>query len=451
MKNSLKYKITFSYTILLAILVSATLFGLLSFSEYYIIDGAKTELADELSDFCKELKNHPDNQFSHSRYYDDGVLLSIYNENQTFLNGLYPDEFPEETPLQLGNTRELTKDKHHWIFKDRQFQIQGKTYWLRGIYSLDLLNGLHKQILKFWLILVPSFLLIISFVGYRMLKRMLHPVYTITKMADDITKSNNLSLRLPKPQTNDELAYMSNTFNYMLNHLEEIFSRETQFTSDAAHELRTPISVISSHCEYCLEDLELTKELRSELTIIYKKAKSMSDLINQLLMIARAESGTYKLNLEEVELGFLLESILEEYTENASKRHIQLHLTNLTKDSTIQCDISLMMQAFSNLIQNAINYNRENGYVDVILENEPNGILIQVKDTGIGIAANEIDKIWNRFYRVDSSHSQIAGFGLGLFMVRWIIKAHHGKIEVQSIPSLGSIFTVHLPTQKRGK
>lgn len=445
MKNNLKYKITLCYTALLAILVSATLIGLLFFSEYYIIDGAKTELSDELSDFCKELTKHQDNNLSYARYYDDGVLLSIYDEHQDFLTGLYPDEFPEETPLQLGNTRKLTQGKHHWIFQDKQFQLEGKTYWLRGIYSLDLLNGLHKQILKFWIIIVPSFLLLISFVGYQMLKKTLHPVYTVTKMADDISKSNDLSLRLPQPQTNDELAYMTKTFNYMLNHLEEIFLRETQFTSDAAHELRTPLSVISSHCEYCLEDLPLTEEIRAELIIIYKKAQSMSDLINQLLMIARAESGTYQLNLEEVDLDFILESILEELEEKASNHHIRLHLSNHTEDSKIYCDVSLIIQIFSNLIENAINYNTEYGHVDVILENESEGFRIQIKDTGIGIAPDEIDKIWNRFYRVDASHSQVTGFGLGLFMVRWMVEIHHGKIEVQSIPDLGSIFTVYLP------
>ena len=205
----------------------------------------------------------------------------------------------------------------------------------------------------------------------------------------------------------------------MLNHLEEIFLRETQFTSDAAHELRTPLSVISSHCEYCLEDLPLTEEIRAELTIIYKKAQSMSDLINQLLMIARAESGT--------------------------NHHIRLHLSNHTEDSKIYCDVSLIIQIFSNLIENAINYNTEYGHVDVILENESEGFRIQIKDTGIGIAPDEIDKIWNRFYRVDASHSQVTGFGLGLFMVRWMVEIHHGKIEVQSIPNLGSIFTVYLP------
>lgn len=231
----------------------------------------------------------------------------------------------------------------------------------------------------------------------------------------------------------------------MLNHLEEIFLRETQFTSDAAHELRTPLSVISSHCEYCLEDLPLTEEIRAELIIIYKKAQSMSDLINQLLMIARAESGTYQLNLEEVDLDFILESILEELEEKASNHHIRLHLSNHTEDSKIYCDVSLIIQIFSNLIENAINYNTEYGHVDVILENESEGFRIQIKDTGIGIAPDEIDKIWNRFYRVDASHSQVTGFGLGLFMVRWMVEIHHGKIEVQSIPDLGSIFTVYLP------
>lgn len=448
--NLIKYKITLWYTGLLAILVASNLIGVLYFAEKYIVEEAKIELNDEVSEFCRELRKFQNisSELVRIRYYDDGVVLSIYDEQETLLDGFFSDEFPSEMEFEAGNIRELKQGSNYWVILDQKLETEKETYWIRGIYTLDLLYGMRRRVLQLWVMLVPFLLVLIAYMGYRMLKHVLNPIYNMTKMADDITRSNNLSLRLPEPTTKDELAYLLQTFNYMLQHLEEMFCQETQFTSDAAHELRTPISVISSHCEYCLEELELGEEIRKEFMIINQKANAMAELINQLLMIARAESGTYQPNFEEADLEILVESVVDELREKADIRRIQLCIENGMTQSILFVDIHLLIQILLNLIENAINYGREGGRVEIILKNEEQGILIQVRDDGIGIAPEEIDKIWNRFYRVDASHSQVKGFGLGLFMVRWMVEMHHGSVEVQSMPGVGSIFSVYLPSER---
>lgn len=447
MKNNLKLKVTLWYTGLLALMIAAVTAGILYFAEGYIVKEAKEELRDEVSDFVQELNKQQDttSDFLRMRFYDDGVVLSIYDEYGNMLDGFHPDEFPMDTAFVEGVVRDIEQPANYWAVLDQSINVAGEPYWIRGIYALDLLEGMETKVLQFWIMLIPLLLLVIGYLGYRMIGHALTPIYNMTKMADDITKSNNLGLRLPHPVAEDELGYLTETFNYMLNHLEEMFQRETQFTSDAAHELRTPISVISSHCEYCLEELEMSEEVREELTVISKKAHGMSELVSQLLMIARAESGKYQPSFEDADLEIMTETVLDELEEKARSRKIQLGLRNQMKKNVVRCDMNLMMQVLTNLVDNAINYGREEGHVQITLENTKGGCMIRVRDDGIGIAPEEADKIWNRFYRVDASHSQVKGFGLGLFMVRWIVELHGGKIEVQSLPELGSIFSVYLP------
>ena len=246
--------------------------------------------------------------------------------------------------------------------------------------------------------------------------------------------------------THDEFSYVSDAFNSMIAKLEKSFEKEKQFTSDAAHELRTPISVIQSHCEYCLDELKLTDSVREEIEIIYKKTPYSGQLVSQLLTISRTDKHRFKPQKEEEDLTLLIESDIEELQQKAAYKNISLLFEYLPQNESyiIQGDTMLLMRMIYNLIENAINYGIYGGCVWVnLIKNQENTDII-IKENGIGIEKEHLDKIWIRFYRVDKSRSAGEGFGLGLSMVRFIVDIHNGSIVVKSKPGYGTIFTVSL-------
>lgn len=445
--NLIKYKITFAYTGILVVVLVAVMSGLALFAEHHYEQEAKTELKDEISDFCKDMRRMDQVETNLSRlcFYDDGVTLSIYDREGKLLAGLYPDDFPIDTPFEADRVREAGNRRGSWMFQDHQETVEGKEYWIRGCYTLSSLKNICNKIISYIFILVPVLALLVGLLIYRMIRKSLFPVFHMTQTVKDITQSTDLSLRLPEPETRDELACLTETFNYMLKHLEDVFERERQFTSDAAHELRTPLSVIISHCEYCLEDMELEGELREELVVISRKARSMSKLVSRLLVIARAESGNYQPDFEETDLKILTETVLEELEEKAEEKHIRLELICDEPEAACVCDFGLITQLLMNLAENAIRYGRESGHVQVTLRDQEDSWDIEVRDDGIGIPEDAIGRIWDRFYRVDASRSDDGGFGLGLFLVKWIAGFHGGTVGVRSMVGLGSIFTVCLP------
>ncbi|MDD3746966.1 MAG: HAMP domain-containing sensor histidine kinase, partial [Anaerostipes sp.] len=317
-----------------------------------------------------------------------------------------------------------------------------QTVWIRGIDSIHDIEDFMASLRIFMLV---AFLVLVIFVGiisYRMLQRALKPVDSICKSVDQIRDGNNLTNRLSIPEKKDEMYKLAMTFNDMFQRLEESFENEKQFTSDVSHELRTPIAVLISQCEYMLENEQLSEDDKMGLSIILRQANRMSKLISQLLMIARSENGTLKLSYEEIELHMLIEMVSEELEEKATKRGIEITIDG-AKEIYISGDQSLLMRVFLNLIDNGITYGTDNGWIHIHLEKQEHNAVISIEDNGIGISKTNLEKIWNRLYQVDQSRSH--GMGLGLSMVQWIVKAHHGTIHVESELGKGSKFIVHLP------
>lgn len=310
-------------------------------------------------------------------------------------------------------------------------------------YSVHFATMLNNRLLLVLAFIIPLLIIGTAFLCYRMVCRVLIPVSTITDAVNEISGTKNLSKRLPTLETKDELSYLTDTFNGMLDTLEDTFEAEKQFTSDAAHELRTPLFVIIAHCEYCLEELNLEGEVKDEIEIIYSKAQLMSQLVSQLLLMARAENRNYSPVFEDVNLGLLTELVVEELEEKASKKNITINLPAENDNIVMKGDQILLTRMFINLIDNAISYGRQGGYVNISIQKQPSNIIIFIKDNGIGIPEDELDKIWHRFYRGDKSRAQAEGFGLGLSMVQWIVSQHGGTIAVESTLDEGTCFTIN--------
>ncbi len=229
----------------------------------------------------------------------------------------------------------------------------------------------------------------------------------------------------------------------MFDKLQKSFENEVQFTSDVSHELRTPISVIMTQSEYG-KDIEMTpEEAKHTFNIIFKESKKMSQLVSQLLTLVRIDKGHLKLNLENIDIGELLEISLETQQINANKKNINF-ITNIEENIFTFIDEIMILRAFNNIISNAIFYGKENGFVKISLKKENNKIFIIFEDNGIGISKENLDKIWIRFFQADSSRTT-DNSGLGLPMVKGIIEAHNGNISVTSELGKGTTFSITLP------
>lgn len=448
---SIKFKITCWYTAIMIVIFGVILGGIFAASEYYGESCVKAELQDEMKDLEEELLNVSE-PFSISdllTFYDDGVMLSIYGEDFSLIYGVLPDGFPEQTAFEENSMRKIRaaeEQQGHWFLSDRKITIgDGTVVWIRGIYSYSGIVWMSERITSLLIWVFPSLILIMAFVGYRMIQRSLRPLQAMMQTANQVIASGDLTTQLPLPKTRDEFYDLTVTFNRMFEVLRENSCRERQFSSDAAHELRTPASVLLSHCEYCLEELDVSGEVKEELQLIRNKAMQMSELVSDLLILSRAENQKLQPNLESVDLSMLAESVSEEMEEKAAVRGIRISVVNKLKKSQVMTDMGLLVRVFMNLINNAITYGKENGFVQIQMYEEAGGICISFQDNGIGIPKESLDKIWDRFYQVDPSHADPGNFGLGLSMVKQIVECQGGWIRAESVVGEGTTFTVWLP------
>jgi heavy metal sensor kinase len=292
---------------------------------------------------------------------------------------------------------------------------------------------------------VPAFLALAAVGGYWMSRRALAPVDEITRSARNI-EAHDLSKRLAVPRSGDELGRLAGTLNEMLGRLETAFRRITQFTADASHELRTPVSVIRTSAELALSKPRAEDEYRETLSLILSETEKVSELIQQLLDLARADSGFTEFALVPTDLGPPLRDACRQASFLAQSKQITFR-QDLPKDSVwIAGESSALEKLFLIVLDNAVKYTPSGGEIDVCLKWNEQFASVEIRDTGIGIAPADIPHVFDRFYRVDRVRSrESGGTGLGLAIGRWIAQAHRGDIGVHSELSKGSTFEIRLP------
>ncbi|MFO8009425.1 MAG: ATP-binding protein [Dehalococcoidia bacterium] len=293
------------------------------------------------------------------------------------------------------------------------------------------------------IIAVPLTLVVAGGGGVFLARRALKPVDTITQTAQEIGETD-LSRRI-RVDTRDELGRLAGTLNQMIERLERAFKRQQQFTGDASHELRAPLAVIEAESTLALEKERTAEEYRQSLEAVSQEAKHMSGIIEQLLTLARADSGSEQLVFEEVDLAELLDE-LQSGAELICREKGLVFERGRFEPLLIKGDRAKLKQLFMNLIDNAVRYTAEGGTVTLSPVKDGKWAGLSISDTGIGIPEDDLPHIFERFYRVDKARSRAeVGSGLGLAICRHIAEAHGGSIEVESEPGKGSIFTVRLP------
>jgi heavy metal sensor kinase len=303
------------------------------------------------------------------------------------------------------------------------------------------LNGLVRTLI----IAVPLTLVLAGAGGIFLARRALKPVDKIAQTAQEIEESD-LGRRI-NVKTKDELGRLAATLNEMIGRLDKAFKRQKQFTSDASHELRTPLAVIEAESTLALQKERPSGDYRQSLEIVSRETRQMSSIIDQLLTLARADAGKEQWNFTEVDLGKLISSLGTDVEVLCQEKGLSFQLGQLP-GSVVKGDESRLRELFMNLLDNAIRYTPSPGTISISLRHEGQMAVVAITDTGIGIPAEDIPLIFERFYRVDKSRSRAeGGSGLGLAICRHIAEVHGGKIEVESQVGAGSTFSVWLPLQ----
>lgn len=446
---SIKLKVTLWYTIFMTILAILAISLLFKMSNYQISSISQRNLTEVVLDSLEDITYDVEkNAFDFDiDFFEDEVYLSVYDMDQTLLYGRVPTNFHNNIGFISDSVQTVSDSDMGWYVYDILVEVNNYgNVWLRGVTSLSPANLAVNTMTQISLIVFPFLVIFIAIGGYFITKRAFHPIKQINDTAKKISGGNDLTKRIQLGKGKDEIHQLADTFDGMLDRLQNSFESEKQFTSDVSHELRTPTSVILAQCEYALENATSLEELKESLSVIYGQSKKMSSLISQLLTLARTDKGTQALHFEDVNLSEILEVIVEDQKDLAKEKNITMK-AEIEPNIIFHSDETMMMRFIINLISNAITYGKHGGNIWIGLSIKGSTITGYVKDDGIGIPKDKITKIWDRFYQVDPSRTsnKEGGMGLGLSMVKWIVQVHGGTISVDSVLNEGSTFTFKFP------
>ena len=352
-----------------------------------------------------------------------------------------------DTAVTLSTLSRVVKDSEGRL---QQHTVRVALAKLRSVvlvvaYPYDEVQASLDDFLKTLMLLIPVVLLISTIGGWFFARASLRPVDELTRTAQDITASN-LSRRLPVAKSNDEIRRLSDTLNDMISRLESSFGRIRQFTADASHELRTPLTILTGELELALRSARTSEEYQDVISSALQETLRMSRVVEDLLLLSRADMGRIRLQADRVHLNEILADLADATTILGAEKGIDITYRHVEEDLVVEGDHARLYQMFLNLLDNAVKYTTRNGAISLTVHRDGNVAEVRVRDTGIGISKEHQKKIFDRFYRVDKARSRAhGGVGLGLSIVEWTVRAHDGEISVESEPGKGSTFIVRLP------
>lgn len=348
-------------------------------------------------------------------------------------------------PVDAAYTAAGPGDEHVRVMR-HEFDFLGRRAVVYLAESIE--DSLHviEMVRLFLIVTIPLSILLAGLVSMLIVQRSLMPLGLLSGSIRKITHEN-LNERIETSAQTNELKDLAASFNGMLDRLQKAFEVEKRIISDASHELKTPLSVIRTQCDIILQRSRTAEEFIEAIETIKESGMSMSRLVNDLLALARLDSG---LLTPEKFSEFSLNECIEEATALvallAEKRGVRI-TTDLRADVKVSGNKEKLTEAVLNMIENAVKYNNEGGSVIITASADDKEAMVRIQDTGMGIKESELHLIFERFYRADISRST-EGTGLGLSIAKAIVEAHNGCIEVSSSAGKGSIFTVSIPLAK---
>jgi heavy metal sensor kinase len=310
--------------------------------------------------------------------------------------------------------------------------------------SMEPLKGVAREYLNFSLYSVPLIIAVSALVGWLLAARALKPFEEITRTAEKITHEN-LNTQIVTEHKEEEIQRLVQSFNSMVQRLDESFQQMRKFNADVAHELRTPLAIIQGETEVALRSPNVPEEIYSVLSSNLEELDRLTRIVNDMLTLSEAEAGRQVLVKEPVNVRELLEDLVDQMRLLAMDRSIQIDVQGFT-DLYVDADKLWIRRAVINLLDNAIKYSKPGGRIEVSASSHDLQIYLKIKDYGIGISQQDLPHIFDRLYRADPARSRDnGGAGLGLALVKWIIEAHNGTVHVASQPDLGTSFEITLP------
>jgi two-component system, OmpR family, sensor kinase len=309
--------------------------------------------------------------------------------------------------------------------------------------SLEDFDETMKRLLIIMIIAIPTSIASTIAIGYAAARKALKPVDKMRKTAFKIT-SRNLGERIDIGRRRDELGKLAQTFNEMIDRLQDGFQRINQFSSDVSHELKTPLTIIKGETEVALRKERTVDEYKTILESHLEEVDQMTRIIEDLLLLSKADKGEMRMSVENMDARDLIMNVYSDMRLLSQQKGVHL-VAETMADTKLRGDELKLRRMLRNIVDNGIKYTQAGGTVEISSRTNDGFITMEVRDTGIGIAKEDLRYIFDRFYRADRARKRESGSGLGLSISKWIVEAHGGTIEVESQASSGSLFVIRLP------
>lgn len=370
------------------------------------------------------------------------IRFLILDEYGTLILGEYPQGCPQDLEVGSKKLHHVSAGLEEFYIRDtRKYTGDGSYVYMRAIVRKSDTYSRYQTLEHLAYLSIFIVFAIAIFCGVLLSRRISSSLKDMCQSAESIGQNMNISGRMEYGGKFYELAVLTQANNRMLDRLEETFRQQEQFTSDVAHELRTPIAVMTAQCQYAHGKSASQEEYLEAFEVIERQSLKVGAIISRLLELSRLDYDRRQLEKEEVDLPELVQSVCEDLQQKSGDS-LQLHF-RLEQANTVG-DISLIMIAIQNLLTNAVRYSEPGGLIEVQTGKREDMVFVSVKDYGAGISGEDLPHIFKRFYKADKSRNS-QGFGLGLPLTMKIAQKHGGTVTAESKPGAGSIFTLLLP------
>ena len=442
---SFKNRIAFHYIITTALLIFVVFFAIYSIVRFSVYNHVNNDINKEVQNHLNEIQINGNSyvllhleewkEREHNTVDVNPVFVQFLGSNKEVI-----EKSPNLKNEQLNfNTKSETNslfDTKLSTIKIRQIQVEIVSNnkivgYLMIAMSLEYATLILQNLLEILVIAYPLILLILFLIARFIAGRSIRPINTIIETSNRIT-TNNLSSRIALPQTKDELFVLSQTINNLLNRIETTVEREKKFTSDASHELRTPLTVIKGTLEVLVRKPRTEEEYHEKISYCVAEVDRLNHLVDQLLLLARYENQKQSVNIDKINLNAVVAEVISRFSHELESKKIEVILPKRT-DFFYNTDRYLISIIFSNLLSNAIKYSNLGGSITITFVQRESVLECHISDTGIGIPAEDLQLIFNQFYRSKSSdHPEIKGTGLGLSIVNRLSEILHINVDLQS-------------------
>ena len=454
---AIRWRLTIAYVSFVLLLTAGLSVLILYRVHHHLLDRADLSLTEESNELVEELDRAGDHdsfmlelekRYSvHQHYY-----FQILNEDKSLL---FQSRFL--TNVQLPAPSRSPSEMRGKYFSDLEIQPVGRFRLLdvavrdqddqplliRTISSREMLDKDFRSYISMFVTVIPLALFASMFTGYYVAGRMLSPVKELVQTAEKIS-ANQIDQRLPVINRHDELGELSVALNSTFDRLGKAMAAIRNFTADAAHELRSPLAVLRTEAEIALRRERTVDELRAVVATTLAETRRMGDIVEQLLALGRHDAGIQPMLSDEVPVTAVLKDVIARLTPIAAAKGVMLVSHKLPRVLALGNDIWLS-QLFSNLLDNAIKFTEAGGTVTVSGRVVDDWLSLQIEDTGIGLHPEQLEHVFERFYRADESREHHRGTGLGLAICKSIVESHGGTISVSSRYGEGSTFLVRFP------